>query len=150
MGLGAGFKLKDPKDKERDKENVNIKDIKDKPKLKHKDKDREKNEEHLHHEVYASSGWTSILEDWLCNGIGSIANTKPSGLYASGSPPDPPSNRLSGGNLHERVAEKEQWKGPYQPLIKHRMMGLYLTVYIHRDIRSLVRGKYRSHRCSIP
>jgi hypothetical protein len=65
-------------------------------------------------------------------------------LFAAGtslSSPFPPSKQLSTGNLPERMAGKEQWKGPYQPLIKHRMMGLYLTVYIHRDIRTLVRGE---------
>jgi hypothetical protein len=142
MGLGAGFKLKDLKDKEREKEN--IKDTKDKgerPKSKHKDKEKEKNEEDLSHDVYAASGWTSILEDWLCNGSGCTTDAKSSSLSATGTSPSPPSKRLSTGDLHERVAGKEQWKGPYQPLIKHRMMGLYLTVYIHRDIRSLVRGE---------
>ena len=138
MGLGAGFKLKDLKDKERDKEY--IKDVKDKserPKPKQKDKDKDKTEEDLSHDVYAPAGWTSILEDWLCNGAGCTSNIK---LPTSPASAPSPSQYHSAGSDQERTIEKEQWKGPYQPLIKHRMMGLYLTVYIHRDIRSLVRG----------
>jgi hypothetical protein len=135
MGLGAGFRLKDLKDKERDKENIkDSKDKGDKHKSKQKDKDKDRDEEDASHDVYAPSGWTSILDDWLCNGSGCTSNTK----YSS--PLFPPVNHLSTGNLPERATGKEQWKGPYQPLIKHRMMGLYLTVYIHRDIRTLVRG----------
>lgn len=137
MGLGAGFKLKDFKDKERDKENIrDNKDKGEKHKLKQKDKD--KDDEDLSLDIYAPSGWTSILEDWLCSG------TKSSNLFtagASSSPPFPPPKQLSTCDFPECVVGKEQWKGLYQPLIKHRMMGLYLTVYIHRDIRTLVRGE---------
>jgi len=148
MGLGAGFKLKDLKDKERDKENIKeSKDKGDKHKSKQKDKDKEKDkggcDDDLSHDIYAPPGWTSILEDWLCNGSGCTMNTKPSSLFEAGtspSPPFPPPIHRSTGNLPERTAGKEQCKGPYQPLTKHRMMGLYLTVYIHRDIRTLVRG----------
>jgi hypothetical protein len=144
MGLGAGFKLKDLKDKERDKENIKEgKDKGDKYKSKQKDKDRDRDDDDLSHDIYAPPGWTSILEDWFCNGSGCTMTTKSSSLFEAGtspSPPFPPPIHRSTGSLPERTAGKEQCKGPYQLLIKHRMMGLYLTVYIHRDIRTLVRG----------
>jgi hypothetical protein len=147
MGLGAGFKLKDLKDKERDKENIKeSKDKGDKHKSKQKDKekDRDRDDDDLSHDIYAPPGWTSILEDWLCNGGGCTMNAKSSSLFEAGTSPSPlfpPPKHRSTGSLPERAAGKEQCKGPYQPLIKHRMMGLYLTVYIHRDIRTLVRGQ---------
>lgn len=126
MGLGAGFKLKESKEKERDKENIK-KD--DKPE-RHKSKKHKSDEED---DADVHSGWTSILEDWFCNGSGiSINMTDPpsgSGHYQT--------RHMSTGNIPHRVS----WKGPYQPLIKERMMGLYLTVFIHRDMRGLVRGR---------
>ena len=125
MGLGA-VKLKEPREKERDKENIK-KD--DKPE-RHKSKKHKSDEED---DTDAPSGWTSILEDWFCNGSGiSIDMTDPPSC------PGPRQTRhVSTGNIPDRVS----WKGPYRPLIKERMMGLYLTVFIHRDMRSLVRGK---------
>lgn len=30
--------------------------------------------------------------------------------------------------------------GPYELLVKERLMGIYLAIYVHRDVRSLVRG----------
>jgi hypothetical protein len=137
MGLGAGFKLKDLKDKE------NIKDKSDKYKSKQKDKVKEKEDDDISHDIYAPTGWTSLLEDWLCNGSG-CTDAKASNSFAAGTSPSPlllPPKHLSAGNLSEYAGGKEQWKGPYQTLIKHRMMGLYLAVYIHRDIRTLVRGE---------
>ena len=126
MGLGAGFKLKEPKEKERDKENIKKGD---KPE-RHRSKKHKSDEED---DADAPSGWTSILEDWFCNGSGISTNTMDS-------PPSPSpyqKKHMSTGNIPERVS----WKGPYQLLIKERMMGLSLTVFIHRDMRSLVRGK---------
>lgn len=135
MGLGAGFKLKDLKDKEREKENIKEKDKGERHKLK---KEREKDDEDpSSNDAYAPSGWTSILEDWLCNGVGLTTNKTASSLSSPGTPPA--KHQSPGGQ--QRSSAKEQWKGPYQPLIKERMMGLYLTVFVHRDIRNLVRGK---------
>lgn len=133
MGLGAGFKLKEAK--EREKEN-----IKDKEKAeKHRSRAKEKDEEDLFHDPHAHSGWTSVLEDWLCNGGGCVAYQKATAT-STAVPPSPGLHR----SATDRVPTKEvaAGKGPYQQLIKHRMMGLYLAVYIHRDIRSLVRGLF--------
>ncbi|KAI0073686.1 hypothetical protein K474DRAFT_170948 [Panus rudis PR-1116 ss-1] len=40
--------------------------------------------------------------------------------------------------------EKGHEKGPYELLVKERMMGLYLAVFVHRDVKNLVRGTSKS------
>ncbi|KAF8072118.1 inositol polyphosphate phosphatase [Lyophyllum atratum] len=144
MGLGAGFKLIDKdreKDKSRDreKEKARERDTEyDKPRSRHKDKERDeasrtrKSPEEVQHE--ALSGWTSMMEDWLCQGSGSGLRTASPTVADVGSPKP----------LTPRPPVKEVRKGPYQLLIKERMMGIYLSVYIHREMRPLVRGTSRS------
>lgn len=117
MGLGAGFKLK-----EKEKELVSPND----------------SEPDLASIPY---GWTAILEDWLSHAGGS--NLEPSPVMgnkprkANGGPRSPVQP-----NLKRRISTKAaaSQKGPYEILIKERMMGLYLAVYIHREIKHLVRG----------
>lgn len=118
MGLGAGFKISE----------------KDREKLKswiHDDKtDAETSEKERHEEVRdiintnekAALGWTQLVEDWLCNGIGYMAVSS------------------SSGTSEPFVRQKEPRKGPYQLLIKDRLMGIYLALYIHRDLMPLVQG----------
>ncbi|TFY82780.1 hypothetical protein EWM64_g1237 [Hericium alpestre] len=160
MGLGAGFKLKD-KDKEREKD-------KDKDREKEKDphahKESEEREryrenlkelqhrllkqrdleadEHSHH----PSGWTSILEDWFCHGIRDIgaralgrADSHGHHLKEALKESD---RAFSDGDLKRRPTHKsvEHRKGPYEMLVKERMMGIYLAVFVHRDARHLVDG----------
>ena len=36
---------------------------------------------------------------------------------------------------------KKEHIGPYELLAKHRLMGIYLAVFIYRDLKPLVRGK---------
>lgn len=139
MGLGAGFKLIDKdKDRDKDKDKEKARGDRDYDKPRHKHKEKEKDEpaklrkagEDGPHE--APSGWTSIIEDWLCHGSGS-------GLAPSPEPGDKGSPRPA-SELSRNSSSKEKPKGPYQLLIKERMMGIYLAVYINRDIRSLVQG----------
>ncbi|TFK40065.1 Endonuclease/exonuclease/phosphatase [Crucibulum laeve] len=128
MGLGAGFKLKDKSDKEKDREKPKDVDKDDKPRSRNKEKDRADIEETI------PSGWTSMVEDWLCHGAGSATRTcSPTVADVSGPKP-----------LIKRVSSREPRKGPYQLLVKERMMGIYLAIYIHRDLRSLVRGTSKS------
>lgn len=47
----------------------------------------------------------------------------------------------STGDLNARIDARTSYKGPYELLIKERMMGLYLAVFILRDIKGLVRGE---------
>jgi len=118
MGLGAGFKLID-KDKDREKD---------------KERDKEKDREDVPHSPHdMPSGWTSMIEDWLCNGTGAVVRTF-SPTVADVSSPKALSPRP--------LSLKEPRKGPYTLLAKERMMGIYLAVYIHRDLSPLVRGVY--------
>jgi len=132
MGLGAGLNhiLDRDKDKEKDKDKERDKEKdreRDKPRReKHRDKDKDE-EEHD-----APAGWTSMVEDWLCHGNASCLRQSGSPTIADIGFPKP---------LTPRVPSKESRKGPYQLLTKERMMGIYLAVYVHRDIRPLVRGK---------
>lgn len=164
MALGAGFKLKDKerekeKDKDRDKEKDRETDReydKEKERDRQREREREKVKEAQHrvakHEYDehhgASSGWTSILEDWFCHGVQEL------GVAAAKSATRPdarPKELLSDagrafstGDIKRRSMAKpiEYRKGPYEMLTKERMMGLYLAVFIHRDARHLVQGTH--------
>jgi hypothetical protein len=144
LGLGAGFKLGSG-DKEKEKE-------KDKEKDKDKDKDRDrdndeqepseplvekrgtKSEQRDDEPVPHTSGWTSILEDFFVHGmpvVGPSARTKDKGSHAE------LGRSLSTGDMKRR--SKVGTKGPYEILIKERMMGIYLAIFVHRDAKHLVR-----------
>ncbi|KDQ24592.1 hypothetical protein PLEOSDRAFT_52409 [Pleurotus ostreatus PC15] len=130
MGLGAGFKLIDKdKDKDWDKFREDLEpansnrqgddeDGDDTPKSR-KSSDNDNGN--------VPSGWTAMVEHWLCNGGGSP--------IAAPRCESPTSSTTSG---HIR-------KGPYTMLIKQRLMGLYIAVYIHRDVRSSVKGASKSY-----
>ena len=127
-GLGASFKLLD---KERDK----LKDSDERSSTRPmKDKDRHlevpKPEEHVYPENLAL-GWTSIVEDWLCNGGVAVTRMKTPSTASIGFPQP----------LIRQKSVKEARKGPYQLLIKERLMGIYMAIYIHRDLKSSVQGK---------
>lgn len=127
MGLGAGFKLID-REKDRDA------DRGERERAKERDKDYDKPRSRLRDPetkdpLHEGTGWTAMIEDWLCHGS----------RHASPTPSDISVPKA----LSARVTPKER-KGPYQLLIKERMMGLYLAIYIHRELRPLVRGTSRS------
>ncbi|KAJ6577235.1 Endonuclease/exonuclease/phosphatase [Mycena capillaripes] len=128
MGLGAGFKFID-REKDRDA------DRGEREKAKERDKDYDKPRSKLYKEdakdppSHEATGWTAMIEDWLCHGTRQASPTA-----SEISVP----KRLSAG---PRPKER---KGPYQLLIKERMMGLYLAIYIHRELRPLVKGTSRS------
>ncbi|KAF7327614.1 hypothetical protein MKEN_00340600 [Mycena kentingensis (nom. inval.)] len=101
-----------------------------------KDRDRESDRDSTRHKddskeasPHEALGWTGMVEDWLCHG-GQHAPATPADISA----PKPLSAR---GTPVER-------KGPYQLLVKERLMGLYMAIYIHRDLRPLVKGMSRS------
>ena len=134
MGLGPGFQMIIEKEKDKDKDRDKPHD---KPWSRHKERserddgDRRNTDEHEAH-----AGWTAMLEDWLCQGNGQwAARGTGSPTVADISFPKPLSPRV--------VSSKEGRRGPYQLLCKERMMGIYLAVYIHRDIRPLVMGLWR-------
>ncbi|KIK96026.1 hypothetical protein PAXRUDRAFT_32653 [Paxillus rubicundulus Ve08.2h10] len=153
MGLGAGIRLGVPskeRDKEKEKDKSDDKDYQEKHHLHHlnsfkrKDKDRDeatrgwKSSDDLPDEITVNPGWTSTLEHWLCHRT--QANPQANGNQALKDIATSPKRQ----SLHRRVTVKESEKGPYVPLIKERMMGLYLSVYIHRDLRDLVEGVSKS------
>ena len=146
LGLGAGFKLGSG-DKEKEKE----KD-KDKDRDRDKDKDRDRdNDEQEPSEPLAekrgtkseqrddepaphTSGWTSILEDFFVHGmpvVGPSARTKDKGSHTE------LGRSLSTGDMKHR--SKMGTRGPYEILVKERMMGIYLAIFVHRDAKHLVR-----------
>ncbi|KAI5981953.1 DNase I-like protein [Pisolithus albus] len=139
MGLGAGIKIGAA---DKDKDDKEHKDYQDRhthtPSQKRKDRDKDeftrnwKSSDDLSDQVvtYNHSGWTSLLDHWLCH----RTQVNPQRYHCS------PKRQ----SLHRRVTVKESHKGPYVPLIKERMMGLYLSVYVHRDLRHLVQGTSKS------
>ena len=148
MGLGAGIKLGVPdKEKEKDKSEDHEGLLHHLQSLKRKDKERDevgrgwKSSDDLLDEVVVNlnhPGWTSTLEHWLCHRT--QANPQVQGDHALKDISASPKRH----SLHRRVTVKESEMGPYVPLVKERMMGLYLAVYIHRDLRDLVEGRLMS------
>jgi hypothetical protein len=127
-GLGASFKLLD---KERDRMQDSDEGPCTKP-LQDKDHylDAHRSEEHISLENL-HLGWTSIVEDWLCNGGITLSCMKTLSTASIGLPQP----------LIRQKSMKGARKGPYQLLIKERLMGIYMAIYIHRDLRSSVQGR---------
>lgn len=119
MGLAAGFRMYES-DKSRESERELDKIIRE---------EKEEEEEGLLSDI-APTGWTDMVEDWLCNGGGCASRTS-SPSTADVSPPRP---------LVKHKSVKGPRKGPYQLLIKDRLMGIYMAIYVHRDLRPLVKG----------
>ncbi|OBZ72330.1 inositol polyphosphate 5-phosphatase [Grifola frondosa] len=129
MALGAGFKLKDKdKDKElsRSSHSLRVQDLEEAFHRRSYENDPTSPHENSHH---PPSGWSSILEDWYCNSAGGAKTGRALNAFAS----DPTLN--NGGTPRT---------SPYELLSKERMMGLYLAVYIHRDVKHLVKGTSKS------
>lgn len=118
MAFGAGFKLNN-KDNSRSRHSL-LPDPDEPPSRKSAELDlsltADKTNEHHH----PPSSWSSILENWYSH-------------------PSPLSPNTSDSNQHPQT--ESQSVGPYELLIKERMMGLYLAVFIHREARPFVRGK---------
>ncbi|TFK70303.1 DNase I-like protein [Pluteus cervinus] len=123
MGLGAG--IKQLLDIDKDDEVTKLKEW--------EEEDYAKMRKHQEDDG-VPAGWTSMVEDWLCNG--GPAATRNGGVSTAdvGSPKP----------LSARASLKEPRRGPYVLLTKERLMGIYLAIYIHRDLRPLVRGISKS------
>jgi hypothetical protein len=118
MGLGAGFKI----DREKLKNGIH-----DKADADIFEERREEIRDNITYEKVLS-GWTQLVEDWLCNGIGSKAGSQSTIQIGTPKP------------LVRKKSCRDPRRGPYQLLIKDRLMGIYLAVYIHRDLKPLVQG----------
>ncbi|KAF5392162.1 hypothetical protein D9757_001397 [Collybiopsis confluens] len=124
MGLGAGFKLIEDREKEEKPRSSKHSHGPESLKSKKSSLDDYTQENPTHH-----TGWTSMVEDWLCNGGSMARATSPS--TSDISIPKPLSPRPI-------VKEQATKKGPYQLLCKERLLGIYLAMYVHRDLRPLV------------
>jgi hypothetical protein len=133
LGLGAGFKLgSGDKEKEKDKERDKDKDkdpdnVEQEPPEPLVEKRGPKVEQRDEEPVPHTSGWTSILEDFLVHGIAVVKGSQ-SELGRS----------YSANDIRRRP--KTATRGPYELLVKERLMGIYLAVFVHRDAKHLVRG----------
>ncbi len=131
MALGAGFKLNN-KDNSRSRHSL-LPDPDESINRKSAEADLMSptfDKTHDHH--HPPSSWSSILENWYCH------------------PPDvgPPTATASDPNL--KTQHEIQRVGPYELLIKERMMGLYLAIFIHREARPFVRGNFTLDRLTRP
>lgn len=150
MGLGASFRRRE-KEKQKEKD-------KDEPISKRRslDDDRDSHDSPPSAPANPPSGWTYILEDWFCNG--SAPSLAPPAVSKSALSP-PPSASLGGApvavrsqstdDVAWRARERKQLaeerrRGPYEMLIKERLMGIYLAVFVKRDVKPLVLGTSKS------
>ena len=143
---------RDRKDKDDDKKK------KDKPRDKHDEPEPVSGTKtpKYHHTVHQTTGWSTILEDYFSRGIGFIQGAKPDITSPSTNPSDlslvsPDRAFPQASNIPGMANKDAKWTlpsrevevpkiGPYELLTKERMMGVYLALYVHRDIRSLVEG----------
>ncbi|KAI0346200.1 DNase I-like protein [Trametopsis cervina] len=95
------------------------------------------------------SGWTYTLEDWYSHGGSSRSAGVGSSLRTSHSEHEPDDGiallspkAKSTGDLNTRLNTLS--KGPYELVVKERMMGIYLAVFVHRDALPLVSNTSKS------
>ncbi|KAL5526765.1 hypothetical protein ACEPAF_8490 [Sanghuangporus sanghuang] len=119
-----------------------------------------------------TSGWSWILEEWYCHGLGQrkdgAGTSSASELYdsqaaKSGTEAGPPTQSDCGvvqrdddvcsSEVEKKKKDSGKYKhsckdkahiGPYELLAKERLMGIYMAVFIYRDLKPLVRGISRS------
>ena len=125
--MGGGDKEKD-KDRDRDRPNDEREPAESLHERRAPKSESEEPAPHTH-------GWTSILEDFFVHGlaiVGPGARTRDRNSY-------PELGRSSSsGDIKRRL--RMGTRGPYEMLVKERMMGIYLAVFVHRDAKHLVRG----------
>ena len=126
MGSGDREKDKEQKDKDRDHDAVE-----QEPEPLTEKRGPKSDEEPAPH----TSGWTSILEDFFVHGmpvVGPSARAKDKGSQSD------LGRSYSTGDIRRRP--KTGTRGPYEMIVKERLMGIYLAVFVHRDAKHLVRG----------
>lgn len=161
MGLAANFKHKELN-------NHHHENDKTKNKRRASDHPRHEHRQTVHHVNGAivpqtTSGWTAVLEDWFSNGVGSLNDVKPvftdpvqgptsststsSDVYQLNHKPnlinvnwEAADSREVLGGTNKFLTRAFSNKGPYQLLVKDRLMGIYTAVFVHRDIYPLIKG----------
>ncbi|KAJ3744193.1 inositol polyphosphate phosphatase [Lentinula detonsa] len=129
MGLGAGFKLKEDRDRDKDKDEKARPSRPSHGQESLKSKKSNSTDEYIQEVANHNSGWTSVVEDWLCHG-GSLARAT--------SPTTPDISIPKPLSPRSEMKESTGKKGPYQLLCKERLLGIYLAMYIHRDLKPWV------------
>ena len=118
MAFGAGFKLNN-KDNSRSRHSLLPQDAEESRRSAEAELlSPTVDKAHDHH--HPPTSWSSILENWYCH-------------PSSASPPPPPSSSDAKGKI--------QNASPYELLVKERMMGLYLAVFIHHEAKPFVKGE---------
>lgn len=109
-----------------------------------------------------TSGWSHILEDWYCRGVGSVHGVKPVLSENSGSSPTTSNNPEDGSTSSTPISSPPTlsvgWKtedgvpdapptsnsspatGPYELLMKERLLGIYIAVFVHKEVKPFVKG----------
>ena len=115
-----------------------------------------------HDHNHTQYGWSSMLEEWYTHA--NAPHTNPTSTSLSNDVLSPKPTLLnvpvaderdrrseevvlspkaqSTGDLNARMSIAASDRGPYELLIKERMMGLYLAIFVHRDVRPLVEGLF--------
>ncbi|TFK28188.1 DNase I-like protein [Coprinopsis marcescibilis] len=96
-------------------------------------------------------GWTATVADWLCNrdamGLVRARSHKLSSALDVTSSTKPVLKRAlslkESSNHHSKLSGGQQ-PGPYQLLAKERLMGIYLAIYVHKDLKPFVKGISKS------
>lgn len=90
-------------------------------------------------------GWTSMLEDWYCHNHAQDGNSQTASqdghepFYTdSGGTLSPKAK--STGDLNARLNVFRE--SPYELVVKERMMGIYVAIFVHRDIKDLVESAW--------
>lgn len=84
-----------------------------------------------HHQM----GWSNVLEEWYGHGSG-ITREDTAAIAQKPTSPDTPTLSSS-----EDASQQSYSLAPYELLEKDRLLGVYMAIYVHRDIRHLVRGR---------
>jgi hypothetical protein len=141
LGLGAGFKLgsadkEKEKDRERDKDkDKDPDDVEQGPPEPLVEKRGPKVEQRDEEPVPHTSGWTSVLEDFFVHGV-TVAS--PSARAKEKGSQSELTRSYSANDIRRRP--KTGTRGPYELLVKERLMGIYLAIFVHRDAKHLVMG----------
>lgn len=162
MGLAANFKHKELNNHHHENDKAKSKrKVGDYPKHEHRQTVQNADGAIV---PQTTSGWTAVLEDWFSNGVGSLNDVKPvvttdtvkgptsssptsPDVYQSNHNPNFINVNWEAADSHEVPGGTSKFstgacynKGPYQLLVKDRLMGIYMAVFVHRDIYPLVKG----------
>lgn len=97
-----------------------------------RENDRQQHDIPGHHH---QSGWSSVLEEWYGHGVGVAREDSPVFVQKLASPNTPVLSSTDIPNQQSRRTDA------YELLEKDRLLGVYMAIYVRRDIRHLVQGR---------